>query len=196
MIKILQVVINFVICKILYRVEYINLDQDKQINGKNVICANHNDWLDTVILWTKTKKVKIMAKEELFKVPVWSSFIKAMGAFPIKRGNKDFRSIYHAVKVVNAGNNLVIFPEGTRKAKKKNVKAKIGAVYIAMSADANIVPVYIEEGSRRIFKKIKVIYGEPYRLSKYKYRIKDKELLKKLTEELMDNIYKMGEQTC
>ena len=181
-------------CKFLYRVEYINLDTEKQLKGRNVVCANHNDWMDSVILWTKTEKPKIMAKAELFRVPVWSHLIRAVGAFPIHRGQEDFKSIYHAVKMVEENNNLVIFPEGTRKAKLKKVKAKVGAVHIAISADADIIPVYIEEGHRRIFRKIRVVYGEPYSLAGYKEQIKDKELLKKLTEELMEKIYGLGDK--
>lgn len=193
LLKLFKAFIYFVFCKLLYRVEYINLDKEKQLKGKNVLCANHNDWMDAVVMWTKTENVRIMAKAELFKVPVWSHLIRAVGAFPIKRGMKDFSSIYHAVKVVEEGNNLVIFPEGTRKAKLKNVKAKVGAVHIAISAGADIIPVYIEAGKRRPFTKIRVIHGEPYSLSEYKEQIKDKELLNKLTEELMNKIYNLGE---
>ena len=125
---------------------------------------------------------------------MWSHILKACGIFPINRGQKDFKSIYHAVKVVEEKNNLVIFPEGTRKAKKKNVKAKIGAVYVAIAADADIIPVYIEEGKRYPFKKIRVVHGNPYSLSEYKEQIKDKKLLNELTTELMDKIYSLGDK--
>lgn len=194
MLKVFKSIVYFVICKLLFRIEYINLDKKKQLEGRNVICANHNDWIDAVIMWTKTEKPKIMAKAELFKVPVWSHILKACGVFPINRGQKDFKSIYHAVKVVEEKNNLVIFPEGTRKAKKKNVKAKIGAVYVAIAADADIIPVYIEEGKRYPFKKIRVVHGTPYSLSEYKEQIKDKKLLNELTTELMDKIYSLGDK--
>ncbi len=193
MLKILKGIVYFVICKMMFRVKYINLDKYKQLQGKNIVCANHNDWIDAVILWTKTEKVKIMAKAELFKVPIWSHLIRAVGAYPINRGQKDFKSIYHTVKVLEEGNNVVIFPEGTRGAKKKNVKAKSGAVHIAISSGADIIPVYIEEGKRTLFRRIKVIYGEPYNLSEYKEQIKDRKLLSDLTEELMNKIYKLGE---
>lgn len=193
MLKVLKAIVYFVICKLLYRIEYINLDKEKQLEGKNVVCANHNDWIDSVILWTRTEKVKIMAKAELFKVPGWSHLLKACGIFPINRSQKDFKSVYHAVKVVEKENNLVIFPEGTRKAKLKNVKAKIGAVYVAIAADADIIPVYIEEGKRYPFKKIRVVYGTPYSLRQYKDKIKDKKLLNELTEELMEKIYSLGD---
>lgn len=193
MLKLFKAFIYFVFCKLVYRVEYINLNKEKQLKGRNVICANHNDWMDAVVMWTRTENVRIMAKAELFRVPVWSHLIRAVGAFPIKRGMKDFSSIYHAVKEVEAGNNLVIFPEGTRKAKLKKVKAKPGAVHIAISADADIIPVYIEEGKRTPFSKIRVVHGEPYSVKEYKDKIKDKEVLNKLTEELMDKIYSLGE---
>lgn len=191
MLGIFRKVLYFVCCKFLYKVEYINLDKDKKEVKGHLLCANHNDWLDAVILWVMAKDVKVMAKAELFKVPIWSWFIKKLGAFPIKRGERDFRSLYHAVKVVQNGNNLIIFPEGTRKAKLKNIKPKRGPVYIAIASGGKIQPVYIEE-NKKIFRKVKVVYGNSYDLEEYREQIKDKELLNKLTEELMKRIYDLG----
>ena len=193
MLKIFKSIIYFIFCKLLFRVEYINLDKSKQLEGKNIVCANHNDWMDIVVLWTKTDKANVMAKAELFKVPIWSHFIRRCGAFPIHRGENDFKSVYHAMKILKNNDNLIIFPEGTRKAKLKNVKAKIGTVYMAIASRANIIPVYIEEGKRKIFGKIRVVYGEPYNLREYRDSIKDKEVLEKLTEELMNKIYGLGD---
>ncbi|MDD2627711.1 MAG: lysophospholipid acyltransferase family protein [Clostridia bacterium] len=191
MLRIFRSMLYFVCCKILYRVEYINLDKDKKEIKGHLLCANHNDWLDAVILWVMANDVKVMAKAELFKVPIWSWFIKKLGAFPIRRGEKDFGSIYHAVKIVQAGSNLIIFPEGTRKAKLKNIKPKKGPVYIAIASGGKIQPVYIE-GNKKMFRKVKVVYGDSYDLIKYKEQIKDKELLNKLTKELMKKIYDLG----
>ena len=54
--------------------------------------------------------------------------------------------------------------------------------------------VYIEEGKRYPFKKIRVVHGTPYSLSEYKGQIKDKKLLNELTTELMDKIYSLGDK--
>ena len=193
MLKIFKSMIYFIFCKFFFRVEYINLNKEKLTKGNNIICANHNDWMDSVVLWTKTDKANIMAKAELFKVPGWSHFIRSCGAFPIHRGENDFKSVFHAIKLLKHNNNLIIFPEGTRKARQKNVKAKIGTVYMAIASGANIIPVYIEEGERKLFGKIRVVYGEQYNLNEYKDRIKDKDVLNDLTEELMNKIYGLGD---
>ena len=91
--------------------------------------------------------------------------------------------------VTKENKNLLIFPEGTRKARLKNVKAKNGAVYIAATAGVEVIPVYITE-DYKLFGKVKVTYNKPVRLEVTKENIKDKELLTKETERIMNIIYK------
>ena len=81
MLKIFKNFIYFIFCKLVFRVKYIDLNKEKQLSGKTIICANHNDWMDIVVLWTKTDKANVMAKAELFKVPIWSQFIRACRSF-------------------------------------------------------------------------------------------------------------------
>ena len=180
-----------VFCKFLFRVEFINSPEDSTY-GNFVVCANHSDWMDGVILWSNTPNVRVMAKAELFKIPIWRTIILKAGAFPIKRAEKDFASIYHAVKIVKSDkNNLVIFPEGTRMARQKHVKPKIGAIYISLAGNVPIMPVYIQE-KKKIFGKVKVVYGENINYNIEKNEIKDKKLLNRLTMELMEGIYNLG----
>lgn len=191
--KVFKKFINCIFCKVLYRVECINIpnDIDKQ---SYVVCANHTDWMDAVILWSKTPNVRVMAKAELFKIPVFGRFIRKVGAFPIKRAEKDFASIHHAIKLITVENsNLVIFPEGTRRARQKNVKPKIGAVYISLTGNVPILPVYIQE-NKRLFRKIKVVYGEKIDYTKQYGGTKDKKVLNEITANLMDTIYDLGKE--
>ena len=52
-------------------------------------------------------------KEELFHYPVLGWILKRVGAFPVSRGNNDIQSVKTAIQAIKAGDNLLIFPEGT-----------------------------------------------------------------------------------
>lgn len=188
MIKILKNIVKIILCNILYRVEFEgkeNLDE----NETYVFMANHVSAMDPVFIWSDIDNLAIMAKEELFKFKPLAAIFKAVGAFPIARGKKDFSHVFHAVNVVNKeGKNLLIFPEGTRKARLKNVKPKNGAVYIAIAAGVKVVPVHITE-KIEMFHRVNITYGEPVNIEITKEDIKDKTLLNKETERIMNIIY-------
>ncbi|MBQ8044399.1 MAG: 1-acyl-sn-glycerol-3-phosphate acyltransferase [Clostridia bacterium] len=188
MIKVFKNVVKIILCRILYRVEYEgkeNIDMNKSC----VFMANHVSSMDAAFIWSDIYNLGIMAKEELFKFKPLGWIFKKAGAFPIARGKKDFGHVFHAVNVVTKEKkNLLIFPEGTRKARLKNVKAKNGAVYIAATAGVEVIPVHITEDFK-LFGKVKVTYGMPIKLEITKENIKDKELLTKETARIMDIIY-------
>lgn len=188
MIKILKKIIKIILCRIIYRVEFEgkeNIDKNKTY----VIMANHVSAFDAPFIWSDIQNLAMMAKEELFKFKPLGAIFKAVGAFPIARGKKDFGHVLHAVKVVNKEkHNLLIFPEGTRNARLKNLKAKNGAVYIAAAADVEVLPVHITE-KFHVFGKVKVNYMKPVKLNITKENIKDKKLLTEETIRIMDIIY-------
>ena len=85
-----------------------------------------------------------------------------------------------------------MFPEGTRNGLEKGKKPKNGAVLIAATAEKPIIPIGIQ-GSFKPFRKVIVNIGKPIDYSKYKDENKDKELMTKLTEDLMNEIIKLRE---
>lgn len=188
----LKKIIYFLFCKVFYRVKCINKEVVNN-NRKSVICINHTKWQDGVIMWALIKDPAVMCKEELFKNKLLAKIFKSLGMFPIKRGKKDFSSILHAVNVVNDERPLIIFPEGTRNAREKGVKAKIGAVYIATAAKAPIIPVHITE-KYRPFSKVIVNFGDIVNYDidhDSQEKLKNKELMNVYTEDLISKIYKL-----
>ena len=83
--------------------------------GPVFLAVNHRAYMDPPYLSMVTKRqLHLMAKEELFKIPVFGPYIKALGAFPVKRGAADRGAIRQAMDELKAGHVLGIFPEGTR----------------------------------------------------------------------------------
>ena len=133
------------------------------------------------------RKVYVMAKAELFK----NKFIKWLGdkccVFPVKRGMRDIESIKYSLKLLKDGEILVIFPEGTRKGLEKNGKAQNGVAYMAIRTGVPVIPVGIQ-GEMKPFRKVKLNIGEPLDFSQYKSNKPEKEILDKVSKEIMDNI--------
>ncbi|MFD0958793.1 lysophospholipid acyltransferase family protein [Paenibacillus chungangensis] len=150
-----------IIYKLLFRLEAQGLEHIPA-EGPVILASNHISNLDppTVGIYVK-RKVHFMAKEELFKVPVFGALITAFGAFPVKRGGVSKDAIKSAITLVDSGKVLGIFPEGTRGG---SGAAKKGTAMIALRSDAKIVPVAIK-GSYKPFRKMYVCYGEPITLS-------------------------------
>ena len=83
--------------------------------GPVILAPNHRAYMDPPYLSMVLKRqLRMMGKEELFQVPVIGSYIRAMSAFPVKRGSADRAAIRQAIEEIKAGHVLGIFPEGKR----------------------------------------------------------------------------------
>ena len=172
---------------IVFRVKCVG-QENIQNKGAYIICANHTSNWDAPILVSNLKrKVYVMAKAELFK----NKFIKWFGrkccVFPVKRGMRDIESIKYSLNLLKDGEILVIFPEGTRNGMEKNGKAQNGVAYMAIRTGVPVIPVGIQ-GEMKPFKKVKLNIGEPLDFSQYKTNKPEKEILDKVSKEIMDNI--------
>ncbi len=142
----------------------------KVIGRKNVpsggflICGNHTGLSDPIFiavalgLFAK-KPVRFMAKAELFENKLFGAVLRGLGAFPVKRGAADIGAIKEALKILNGGGRLLVFPEGTRNSTDG---AKAGAGMLALRSDCDVVPVYVSPG-RKLFHRVYIVFGQPYR---------------------------------
>jgi 1-acyl-sn-glycerol-3-phosphate acyltransferase len=132
-----------------------------------VLAANHTSNFDPWPLGMPLfphRQLRFMAKSELFS-PLLSPFLRAGGAFKVRRGEGDLEAMRIAVELVGQGEIVVMFPEGTRREKglrKKHVaRAHTGAARIALSAGVPLVPAAIT-GTDRLARlgPLRVAYGE------------------------------------
>ncbi len=137
-----------------------------------IVMANHQSFLDIPVLYAALPQpFGMLAKQELFRVPVFSSAMRAMRCVPIDRGNRrqSLESLRHAADLVRSGNSIVVFPEGTRSDDGRVHPLKKGPFYLAEMAQVPIVPVGIR-GTRDALAKngllvrganVEVSIGEP-----------------------------------
>ena len=97
-----------------------------------------------------------MAKDSLWKVPVLSTLIQTMGAFPVKRGTADRESLKNAQEVLEQGHALVLFPEGTRQEGDDVGPLFEGAMFIASRAGASVIPVGLGNTEKAMKKGAKL----------------------------------------
>jgi 1-acyl-sn-glycerol-3-phosphate acyltransferase len=138
------------------------------LDGGYVLSANHTSsfdpWPLAVPLYPR-RFLRFMAKSELFWPPLgW--LIKGGGGFKVRRGERDSTAIETAEQLAREGFVVVMFPEGTRRAKglrkKREARAHTGAARIALSAGVPLVPAAISGTDRLLrFPKLRVVYGEP-----------------------------------
>lgn len=185
--------IYLLFCKVFYSVKFVNKNLERNID-RCIIFPNHVSFEDSVILYSNSKSVAVMAKAEMFKNKIIGKILTIFGVFPIHRERKDVRSLLHAVNILKDKKfkKLIIFPEGTRVKIGTRIPPKLGAVYIALKTELPILPVrIIMSDKRKIFKKITVIYDTPIYLDSTK--IKDKEYINEMSQKILDSVYNLKE---
>jgi 1-acyl-sn-glycerol-3-phosphate acyltransferase len=125
-----------------------------------VFCSNHQSNVDPPVLFRALhRRLHILYKAELMKVPVLGRVLEAGGFVPIQRDNRDaaFASIERAAESIRAGNSFLIFPEGTRSKTDELLPFKKGGFVMAFNAQAPILPVAITGGREAMRKGSAVI---------------------------------------
>ncbi len=121
-------------------------------SGGLVVAANHLTGFDMFPLQLALgRSLFFMAKAELFQNSAAAFFLRQLGAFPVYRGARDEWAIAHSQKLLETGQAVGIFPEGTRSWGGGLKVARSGAARIALAAQCPLLPVTIE-GSQSLFQ--------------------------------------------
>jgi 1-acyl-sn-glycerol-3-phosphate acyltransferase len=140
--------------------------------GPVLLAINHSSAIDPLLAGVAMqRKVRFMAKEELFRSPLGGWFLRQLGAFPVRRGEGDRQALKQALAVLEQGGVVGIFPEGTRSPDGRLQQAQTGIAFLARRGRAVVVPVAIA-GTRNILPKgawlprcarVRILVGEPLR---------------------------------
>lgn len=179
--------LSFFYLRFVNRVTVIGADRIPKDRGV-LLCSNHINYLDPPLVGSGCPRpVHFMAKSELFNAPILKNILPRIHAFPVKRGMSDRQALRTGLKFLNEGEVVGLFPEGTRSKDGKVGKGLAGAGFFALRSDAVIVPCAII-GSYKPFKKIKIIYGEPFDIKSGK---KEKGSATEATAQIMSAIAKL-----
>jgi 1-acyl-sn-glycerol-3-phosphate acyltransferase len=140
--------------------------------GAFLLCPIHRSNIDTPLAAAVTRRrLRFMGKDSLWKIRPIGFILSALGAFPVTRGSADREALKRCINVLQEGEPLVLFPEGTRQSGPLVQPLFDGAAYVAVKAGVPIIPVGIggsegvmPKGSKMIYpRKCVVVVGEPLR---------------------------------
>ncbi len=152
-------------CRWFYGIETRNREITPK-EGGYLIAANHLSIPDVIALEASfDRQVRLMAKAELFKIPLLSGFLRALGAFPLDRGGSDVGALKKAIGFMKEGELVGIFPQGHRYpgVHPSTTSVKSGAAMISHRAGVPVIPVSLNAkgGKVKPFGKVVVALGEP-----------------------------------
>lgn len=112
--------------------------------GPVILAANHRSFLDPFVIATLVRRpVYFVAKRELFRRRGVGWLLNALGAFPVDRGASDAAAMATACELLDRGECVVIFPEGTRVRSGGLGRAHRGVGRLALETGAPVVPVAV-----------------------------------------------------
>lgn len=127
------------------------------------MAANHLSLADPPIIGCALKRhIHFLAKEELFRIPVLGWFIRETNAFPVKRMEHDVSAFKHAQRLLQQGEAMLLFPEGTRQRAGVLGPAKSGVGMLAVKAHVPIIPVLVQHSDHLgSLTRVSVTFGAP-----------------------------------
>jgi len=139
--------------------------------GALLLVSNHVSVLDPPLVGGATpRKLYFLAKEELFRIPIYGRLIHAVNARPVRRDGSDSRALKSTLRLLGEGKAILIFPEGTRgRGDGRLGEGKPGAGMLAVMSGAAVVPVYVSGTDRALPRgatlprpaKVRVRFGPP-----------------------------------
>jgi 1-acyl-sn-glycerol-3-phosphate acyltransferase len=118
-------------------------------NRAVVFCSNHESNVDPPVLFQALhKRLHVLFKAELTKIPVLGAVMLGGGFVPVERDRREasMASIDRAAASIRDGNTFLIFPEGTRSKTAELLPFKKGGFIMAIKAQAPVVPVAVSGG--------------------------------------------------
>ena len=139
-------------------------------SGPFLLAPFHRSNIDTPLAAAVTsRRMRFMGKDSIWKFKPVGWIISSLGAFPVTRGSADREALKRCIAVLQSGEPLVLFPEGTRQSGPVVQPLFDGAAYVAVKAGVPIIPVGIggsegvmPKGSKMIYpRKCVLVVGEP-----------------------------------
>ncbi|GAC1313010.1 MAG: hypothetical protein NVSMB12_04080 [Acidimicrobiales bacterium] len=139
-------------------------------SGPYVVAPVHRSNVDTPLIALITpRRLRFMGKDSLWKSALPARLFSALGGFPVHRGTVDRDALRRCIEVIEGGEPLVLFPEGTRQSGPLVHDLFEGAAYVATRTGVPVVPVGIGGSEAAMPKgakglrpvRIVIVVGQP-----------------------------------
>ncbi len=170
--------------------------------GGVLFMSNHASHFDSIFLGAAVRRnLHYMARATLFKPGLIKRFLLSVNAFPVHLGVPDRKAIRQALQLLGSGNQLLIFPEGTRTVDGSLGKARPGIGLIAYRVNVPVVPIFLS-GTQEVLPrgakipklaKITVSFGKPLDMEQYRKSEASRETYVNIGSEVMTRIAELKE---
>jgi len=168
-----------------------------------ILIANHRSPVDPLLIWigvTNRRPLEFLTAQEYFGIPGVQFIFEAMRAIPVARDGKDTGPTRTALRRLQAGRLLGVFPEGGINTGPGLLPGNTGVAWLALQSKAPVYPVFIHnapQGKSMVsalfaFTRVRVTYGDPIDLSQYYGRRNSPELLQEVTDLVMSQLAALG----
>lgn len=128
----------------LLRPRYFDVPDLRGIDTGLLIASNHESFFDPVLVGMGLgRPISYLARRSLFGVPLFGWLLRAVGAHPISRGAVDSRALKSVLKLLRAGEGLLMFPEGTRTRDGRLGPFRTGVAAIAVRTGVPVLPAAV-----------------------------------------------------
>jgi 1-acyl-sn-glycerol-3-phosphate acyltransferase len=188
-----------IVARLAWRVERRG-EQHVPGTGPVLLVANHSSVLDPALIAGVTPRpISFLAKAELFRIPLFGRLIRALNAHPVRRDGGDPAALRTALRVLEHGGILLVFPEGTRGPEGALRPGKAGAGMLAIRSGAPVVPIYVRGSGQALPRghrfprpaKVTVTFGPPLRFSEEPSREGKKESYEAASQAMMAAIARL-----
>jgi 1-acyl-sn-glycerol-3-phosphate acyltransferase len=123
----------------------VRIEGSQPASGAYVCTSNHQSFLDIFAMSRQRREMKWIAKEEVFKIPLFGLYFRLSGDIPVNRGDRESggAALTRARWYLDHGMPVMIFPEGTRSRDGKMGAFKPGAFRLAIEAQVPVLPVAV-----------------------------------------------------
>lgn len=130
-------------CRAYFRIRYKGVS-NVPLQGPLLVTPNHVSYADPVLVGTPVRRpIHYMAWERLFEVPLLKQIIPHLNAFPVNTDETDAKAIRAVIRLLDAGEAVLIFPEGGRSLDGRLQPFKPGAFRLALTRSVPVLPVTI-----------------------------------------------------
>ena len=115
-----------------------------QVNGGVIIAPTHRSNLDGPLVGSSShRRVRYLGKDSLFRPAAAGWAMRSLGSFPVRRGEADLDAMRVAKEMLEAGECMLVFPEGSRQEGDSIGEIYAGTAWLASKAGTPVVPVGI-----------------------------------------------------
>jgi 1-acyl-sn-glycerol-3-phosphate acyltransferase len=162
--------------------------------GPVIVASNHVSYFDPPLVGVASRRAMwFLARKTLLEWPILGPIFPSLNVIPVDRDGNDRTALKNIIRLLQSGEGVVLFPEGTRSADGQLGQAQPGLGMIVAKTLAPVVPARIfgayeafPRGSKKIQPgKISVVFGPPLRFSAADFASGDREAYQKASDRVL-----------